>query len=116
MVKKLVAFMRDKKNEDIFYEGFYHTILFAIVYVLYSTYKTSTIGNSNYIFLFFFVLTSYGLIRYFLSCKQKFAPITKKQYPLSIKILAGYLINTGIWLAVPNNLVFFMFVLLIMIL
>lgn len=107
MVKKLVAFMRDKKNEDIFYEGFYHTILFAIVYVLYSTYKTSTIGNSNYIFLFFFVLTSYGLIKYFLSCKQKFAPITKKQYPLSIKILAGYLINTGIWLAVTSMMMFF---------
>ena len=99
MIKKMVAFMRDENNEDFFCEGFYHTILFVIVYVLYLTYKESVIGNSNYIFLFFFVLTSYGLIRYFLSCKQKFAPITKKQYPLSIKILAGYLINTGIFLA-----------------
>ncbi|WP_311055341.1 hypothetical protein [Enterococcus faecalis] len=77
MVKKLVAFMRDENNEDFFCEGFYHTILFVIVYVLYLTYKESAIGNSNYIFLFFFVLTSYALIKYFLSCKQKFAPITK---------------------------------------
>lgn len=45
-----VAFMRDENNEDFFYEGFYHTILFVIVYVLYLTYKESAIGNSNYIF------------------------------------------------------------------
>nr|WP_172684686.1 hypothetical protein [Lactococcus lactis] len=42
MVKKLVAFIRDENNEDFFCEGFYHTILFVIVYVLYPAQQLST--------------------------------------------------------------------------
>lgn len=103
----MVAFMRDENNEVFFNEISYHTTLFVIVFILYLTYKESTIGKSSYIFLLFFILTSYVLIKYFISCKQKFAPITKRKYPLSIKVLAGYLINTGIWLAVTSMMLFF---------
>lgn len=85
----------------------YHSVLLVSLVILLSIYKTTVIGKSPYVFLFFFLLVNYCFIKYFIRCRQRFVFLIKRKYPLSVTVLVGSLISTALWLAVDRLMLIF---------
>ncbi|HFD1688054.1 TPA: lysostaphin resistance A-like protein, partial [Enterococcus hirae] len=97
-----------KIDADEFVGNFsYNTIIFGLVLQLYLIYKESIVKTNKYIFLFLFLLVSYCLIKYFLSCKQKFVPLLKGKFSLSSIIIIGYLVDLVSGLVILKLMDFF---------
>lgn len=102
---KTIFFIRNKVDNDFLFNILYHLLIFSVVMSIYSVYKISTIGNSIYFYLFFFILSLYTLIKYYKSCNQK--NVLNRKYSLSTCILLGYLINNVLWEIMEKIMVIF---------
>lgn len=97
MVKKLFKILTDKSNAYFFNNCFYQFIIFFAVFALYALFIETNGRNDPYFNLFIFLLTTYCLVKYYLSCKQSFVPMLNRKLSLSIHILIGYLFTSVIW-------------------
>lgn len=107
MFNKIKNTVKKIDNEEFAGNIGYNIMMFCLVFMLYLIYKESTVKTNKYMFLFLFLLVSYCLIKYFLSCKQKFVPLLKGKFSLSTIIIIGYLVNLVSGLVILKLMDFF---------